>query len=55
MTTRLHDAVTIDPSGLVRVCAWCVPAPRLAELHRLDRCSDGLCPACAVRLLHEVA
>jgi hypothetical protein len=53
--TATHDVVVIEPSGLVRVCAWCVPAIRLAELHRDHRCTDTLCPPCAQRLAEDVA
>jgi len=55
MTTALNNIVVVEASGLVRVCAWCVAPIRLAEIHRLHRCSDGVCPACIERLEQEVA
>jgi len=55
MTSSTNDIVVIEVTGLVRVCAWCLSALRLAELHRLYRCSDGLCPACIERLAQEIA
>jgi hypothetical protein len=55
MTTALNDAVVVEASGLVRCCAWCLSAARLAELHRAYRCTDTLCPPCAQRLAEEVA
>lgn len=51
MVTRQHDLVVIDPiSGLVRVCAWCVPSARRKCLQWAFRCTDSICPACAERL-----
>lgn len=55
MTTALNDRVVVGADNLVRVCAWCVAPVRLAEIHRAHRCSDGVCPACLVRLEQEVA
>lgn len=54
MVTRSSDVVDVDPSTqLVRVCAWCVPVARRIELHRLHRCSDGMCPDCQGRFVEE--
>lgn len=50
MTTQRNDVVVVEPSGLVRVCAWCLPATRLAEIHRAYRCTDGLCVSCEASL-----
>jgi|KBSSwiStaDraftv2_1062776.scaffolds.fasta_scaffold11619_16 hypothetical protein len=50
MTTQLNDVVVVEPGGLVRCCAWCLSAKRLAELHRAHVCTDGLCPDCRDRL-----
>lgn len=55
MTTLQNDAVVVEPSGLVRVCAWCVAKPRLVALHRAYRCSDGMCERCSARLEQEAA
>lgn len=56
MTTKDNDRVVVEANGTIRVCAWCVPTIRLAELHRLHRrCTDGLCPACTERLAQECA
>jgi hypothetical protein len=55
ITTALNDVVVVGADGLVKCCAWCLSARRLAELHRAHRCSDGLCPSCSVRLEQEVA
>ena len=55
MTTALDPTVIVEPSGLVRVCAWCVPQIRLAEIHRAHRCTDGLCPDCQIKLAQETA
>jgi hypothetical protein len=55
MTTQADDRVVVEPTGLVRVCAWCCPPARLAELHLLYRCTDGLCSVCATRLLGKHA
>lgn len=54
MTTQQNDAVVIEADGLARVCAWCVPAKRLAEIHRQVRCSDGLCASCKATLDQEL-
>lgn len=52
VTTARNDVVVVELSGLVRVCAWCVPRARLIEIHReyKERCTDGLCPECSTRL-----
>jgi len=50
VTTATNDVVVVDADQLVRCCAWCLSAKRLAELHRAHRCTDGLCPACRLRL-----
>lgn len=55
MTTQKNDVVVLETSGLVRVCAWCLPAKRLAELHRAHRCSDGLCDDCSAQMQQDVA
>lgn len=55
MTTRLAPAVDVAPSGLVTVCAWCVPAATLAQLHRDYRCTDGMCSACSAQLERAAA
>jgi len=53
--TAKNDVVVVEPSGLVRVCAWCVPLIRLREIHQQHRCTDGLCPDCQVKLEQEIA
>jgi hypothetical protein len=53
--TATNDQIVVDPSGLVRVCAWCVPLVRLMEIHRAHRCTDGICPDCRVKLEQETA
>lgn len=53
MTTGHDDKVRVEPSGILKVCAWCVPRARLDELKRLYTVSHGLCNACAVRLESE--
>lgn len=55
MVTALHDVAVVGANGLVRCCAWCLSARRLAELHRAFRCSDGLCADCVARVEQEVA
>lgn len=56
MVTRSNDVVVVDPTTrLVRVCAWCVPPVRLAELSRTYRCTHSLCPDCQQLLLQETA
>jgi len=55
MTTADHDVVVVEATGLVRCCAWCLSAARLAELHRAYRCTDTLCTPCAARLERDVA
>lgn len=55
MTTRQNDRVVVEPSGIVRVCSWCLPKSRRMELQRLHRCSDGVCPPCLVELEKELA
>jgi hypothetical protein len=44
--TATQDHVVIEPSGLVRVCAFCVSRERLAELHDQHRCTDSICLPC---------
>jgi hypothetical protein len=46
MTTALHDVIVLGPDQLLKVCAWCLSAKRLAELHRAHLCSDGICESC---------
>jgi hypothetical protein len=53
--TAKNDVVVVESSGLVRVCAWCVPMVRLMEIHRAHRCTDGICPDCKERLEQETA
>ena len=55
MTTATNPAIVIEPNGLVRCCAWCLPSRTLAELHRAYRCTDGLCAPCRQRLEKESA
>jgi hypothetical protein len=55
MTTAINDDVIVQPNGLVRCCAWCLPLIRLAELHKQYRCSDGICPDCQKLMEREVA
>jgi succinate dehydrogenase/fumarate reductase-like Fe-S protein len=53
MTTAAHDVIVLGPDQLLKVCAWCLSAKRLAELHLVYRCSDGICPSCSAAI--EVA
>jgi len=56
VVTRQSDIIVVDPvTGLVRVCAWCVPLIRLAELSRAYRCTHTLCAECKTKLEQEVA
>lgn len=55
MTTALHAAVVVPANGIVRICAWCVPPIRLAELHAQYRCTDGICSRCLELIDREVA
>ena len=51
MTTATNDRVVVEANGLTRVCAWCTPKPRLEQLHREYRCTDGLCQPCTAKML----
>lgn len=53
MTTARNEAIVVEASGFVRVCAWCVPAIRLAEIHKAHLCTDGLCLSCATKLQEQ--
>jgi hypothetical protein len=56
ITTALnYPLVVVGPDHLVKCCAWCLSAKQLADLHLAHRCSDGLCPDCAIRFLQETA
>jgi hypothetical protein len=55
MTTATNDLVVIEANGLIRVCCWCLSTARLAELHRLHRCTDGICQPCLDLIDREVA
>lgn len=55
MTTAINPTVTVEATGLVRCCAWCLSAARLAELHRAYRCTDSLCAPCAILLEQATA
>lgn len=48
MTTAINDVVTIGANGLVLVCSYCLPRPRLDALNVAYpmRCSHGMCPSC---------
>jgi len=47
MSDRTPTKTVIDPPGLIKVCAWCVPRARLVELSRESVVSHSLCTACA--------
>lgn len=49
MTTLLHAPVAIDPSGLVRACAWCCSPRQLADLERRfpETVTHGICASCS--------
>jgi hypothetical protein len=53
MTTALDDLVVVEPSGLIKACAWCVSRARLEELGRTYAVSHALCTSCAMRLEQE--
>lgn len=57
MTTKLHTAVDVEPSGLILVCAWCCTRPQLVALNRAypGIVSHALCPACEARMNAEAA
>ena len=55
MITDQNDQIVVEPSGYVRVCAWCVPAKRIADLARAYRCTHALCDACRVKFEQESA
>jgi hypothetical protein len=50
MTTALDHNVAIDPSGVLKACAWCLSRERLAELAQNYTVSHSLCTTCAAKL-----
>jgi hypothetical protein len=54
MTTTINPGVVVEASGLVRVCCYCVPRARLAELHQAHRCTDGICQSCHDAMFADV-
>jgi hypothetical protein len=55
MTTAAAPTLVPTADGLLVVCSWCIPPPILRDLHRLYKCSDGICESCIATLEREAA
>ena len=54
MTTATNAAVVVEVTGLVRVCAFCVPRLTLDALHATHRCTDSICAPCLTAKFAEM-
>jgi hypothetical protein len=56
MTTSLNNAIVREDNGIIVVCAYCVPRPRLEAINREypGQVSHGMCPKCFVRQHQEL-